>query len=78
MWIPMGISPKKISSFRLNIKSVSDFGSIFITLTEVFTSNLNKKASPCSIYEISDFNTCSKNFFTSYFGDKINCTVPGK
>ena len=74
----MGIPPKKMSSFRLNIKTMSDIGSIYITLTEVFTSNLNKKASPCSTYEISDFNTCSKNFFTSYFEDKINCTVPGK
>ena len=74
----MRIPPLKMSSYKLNIKSTPDIGNIAITLTEVFTSNLNKKGSPCSKYERSDFNTCSKKYFSTEFDKTINCTIPGK
>ena len=73
----MRIPPLKMSSYKLNIKSTPDFGNIAITLTEVFTSNLNKKGSPCLKYEKTDFNTCSKNYFSTEFDKTINCTIPG-
>ena len=77
MWISLGLLPKKMSVYKLNIVSISELLSIDITLTEVFTSTLNKTSSPCSDEKTMDFNTCSHTYFLSYFKNSSNCTLPG-
>ena len=77
MWISLGELPKKITSYKLNIVSISDLASIDITLTEVFSSTLNKQSSPCSEELTVDFNTCSQTYFVQYFKNNTNCALPG-
>ena len=73
----MGVIPKKITSYKLNIASIPELVSIDITLTEVSSSDLNKESSHCSEEDRVDFNTCSQIYLASYFNDKVNCTLPG-
>ena len=77
IWIPLGVIPKKITSYKLNIASIPELVSIDITLTEVSSSDLNKESSHCSEEDRVDFNTCSQIYLASYFNDKVNCTLPG-
>ena len=77
IWIPLGIIPKKMNSYKLNIASIPELLNIDITLTEVSSSGLNKGSSHCTGEDRVDFNTCSQTYLTSYFKDKTNCTLPG-
>ena len=77
MWISLGDLPKKMSSHKLNVVSISELVSIDITLTEVFSSTLNKQSSPCSEELTVDFNTCSQTYFVQYFKNNTNCALPG-
>ena len=73
----MGLLPKKISFYKLNIASISELVSVDISLTEIFTSTISKHRSPCSEELTVDFNTCSQKYFVSYFKNKTSCIIPG-
>ena len=79
MWIPMGLPPKETTTLKLPVLSTTGLASIDVTLTETFSSALNKTGTPCAEGKTADldFDKCSLDFFAAYFNKTINCTIPG-
>ena len=73
----MGLPPKEITSVKFSFNSTPDLASVDIGVTEIFTSILNKKSSPCSKSETIDFNDCSIKYSKAFLSDMLKCTIPG-
>ena len=79
MWTTFGAPPKDITSIQLGIGNNTDIAVVQATITEKHVTSMDKENSHCNNYEADghDFNSCTLDFFSSYFKDQINCTLPG-
>jgi len=74
----MGITPIEMSSIQLELSNNSEISIFNVMLNEIHMSTIDKANSHCRSYKNSDFNACSRYFFSTQLKDKINCTLPGK
>ena len=71
----MGLPPKQINLVKISFQNMPDVASIDMEVTEIYSSTLNKKRSPCS--QSIDFKNCSIKYFKAFFNETIKCTLPG-
>jgi len=79
MFVSMAVTPVDISVFQMGISNTSDVLMVEARLTERHQTSLDNSESHCKNYDNDKiFKNCVKDFFTRYFKENTNCSLPGE
>ena len=79
MWTSTGTPPMPMPILQLGIHNQTDVITIEAKIAEKHTTLMDKPSSHCKAYKVEKdgFNICSQTFFSTFFKEKIECTLPG-